>query len=86
MLETHQETRHNPLVTFLIDHKKYQTHSTHLSVREILTDYAKENPEKVTLALKHGKELNRYDNLDTVICIENGMQFVVLHETPTQVS
>jgi hypothetical protein len=86
MLETQRKQEHKPFIVFYIDHQQFKTTSTHLTVRQILTEFAKENPANVSLALKHGKELKRYTNLDENICLENGMHFVVFHETPTTVS
>lgn len=86
MLDTQREVSHKPRIIFFIDHKKFEAPSTHLSVREILTTYAKEDPEKVILAQKKGKELIRLTNLEEMVCIENGMHFVVIHKDPTTVS
>ena len=86
MLDIQREVLHKPSIVFFIDHKKFTVHSTHLSVREVLTTYAKEDPEKVVLAQKKGKELIRFNNLEETVCLENGMHIVVIHKDPTLVA
>ena len=86
MLDVHEQENHKPSIVFFIDNKRFHTSETALSVRTILTNYAEENPEQVSLALKSGKELHRFTNLDEVIHLHPDMHFVVLHESPTQVS
>jgi hypothetical protein len=73
-------------VVFFIDKQQFKSDNPDLSVRTLLVDFAKEDPTQTTLATKHGNDLHKYTNLDEVIHIENGMKFVVLHNTPTPVS
>ena len=73
-------------VVFFIDKQQFKSDKTDLSVRTLLVDFDKEDPSQTTLASKHGNELHKYTNLDEIIPIENGMKFVVLHNTPTPVS
>src|SRR5437660_12349461 len=73
-------------VVFFIDKEQFKSPTADLTVRTLLVDFAKEDPSQTTLASKHGNELKKYTNLDEVIHIENGMKFVVLHNTPTPVS
>ena len=73
-------------VVFFIEKEQFKSEKADLSVRTLLVDFAKEDPNQTTLATKHGNDLHKYTNLDEVIHIENGMKFVVLHEGPTPVS
>ena len=73
-------------VVFFIDKEQFKSDVADLAVRTLLVDFAKEDPAQTTLALKHGNDLKKFTNLDEVVHIENGMKFVVLHNTPTPVS
>jgi hypothetical protein len=73
-------------VVFFIDKQQFKSDNPDLSVRTLLVDLAKEDPSQTTLASKHGNDLTKYTNLDQIVHIENGMKFVVLHNTPTPVS
>ena len=84
MKTVESSTKHE--VVFFIDKQQFKSENPDLSVRTLLVDLAKEDPSQTTLASKHGNELHKYTNLDEVIHIENGMKFVVLHNTPTPVS
>ncbi len=72
-------------VVFFIDKEKFESDEADLSARTLLVDFAKEEPTLTTLATKHGNELKKYGT-DETVHIENGMKFVVLHNTPTTVS
>jgi hypothetical protein len=85
MNETEEKPKKHKVV-FFIDKEKFESETADLTVRNLLVDFAKEDPNQTTLASKHGNELHKYTNLDEVIHIENGMKFVVLHNTPTPVS
>jgi cytoplasmic iron level regulating protein YaaA (DUF328/UPF0246 family) len=71
---------------FFIDKKKFETERNPLSVREILVDFAKEDPILSTLAQRRGNQIHKFTNLDEEIFIENGERFTVLHNEPTTVS
>lgn len=73
-------------VTFFIDKQKFEVTNPDQTVRALLVDFAKENPNDTTLMLKQGNDPIKYTNLDEVVHLENGMHFVVLHNTPTTVS
>lgn len=73
-------------VVFFIDKQKFKTEEHNLTVRTLLVDFAKEDPTQTTLARREGNHLEKYTNLDQVIHIKNGMQFIVLHNSPTPVS
>jgi hypothetical protein len=73
-------------IVFFIGEKKYETTKEHLTVREILEDFAKVSPDKYTLALKEQGEFHEYTNLDEAIEMKNGMKFVLFDKTPTTVS
>jgi hypothetical protein len=57
-----------------------------LTVRDILQDFAKEDPNEATLALWKGNDRQPYTDLNFVITLVNGMKFLVRHEGPTTVS
>ena len=82
MSENHETKK----ITFFIDKEKFDTDQHQLSVRTLLVDFAKEDPTQTTLALKHGNETKKYTNLDEIVDLENGMHFIVFHNTPTPVS
>jgi len=73
-------------VTFFIDKEKFKIDEHHLSVKTLLADFAKEDPTQTTLARREGNELVKYTNLEAIIHIKNGTQFIVLHNSPTPVS
>jgi hypothetical protein len=72
-------------VVFFIDKEKFESDEADLPARTLLVDFAKEDPALTTLATKHGNDLKKYA-IDEIVHIENGMKFVVLHNTPTTVS
>lgn len=78
--------KHEKKIVFFIGEKKYETKNDHLSVHEILEDYAKVSPDKYTLALKKEGGFHEYTNLDEKIEMKNGMKFVLFDKTPTTVS
>ena len=71
---------------FFIDKEKFETDQERISVRTLLVDYAKEDPNKTTLVLKKGSELSKLTNLDELIEMKDGMKFLVYHNDPTPVS
>ncbi len=73
-------------IVFFIDKEKFETDQTHLSVRTLLVEFAKEDPTATTLVVKHGNELEKLTDLDQVIEMKNGMKFLVYHNGPTPVS
>lgn len=73
-------------VVFFIDKEQFKTERTELTVRELLLDFAKADPNLSTLVWRHGNDLEKFTDLDKVVVIENGMHFVVYHNTPTTVS
>lgn len=73
-------------VVFFIDKEQFKTERTELTVRELLQDFAKEDPGETTLAQQKGNEINKLTDLDTIIPLENGMKFIVYHNGPTTVS
>jgi hypothetical protein len=72
-------------INFFIDKEKFETDQAQLSVQTLLVDFAKEDPQ-TTLALRHGNDIVKFTNLDQLIAMENGMHFIVYHNTPTPVS
>ncbi len=73
-------------VVFFIGEKKYETEQSHLTVRQILVDFAKVSPDKYTLALKTDAGPHEYTNLEESIEMKNGMKFVLFDKAPTPVS
>jgi hypothetical protein len=73
-------------INFFIDKEKFETDQEQLSVRTLLVDFAKEDPTQTTLALRQGNDIVKFTNLDQLIAMENGMHFIVYHNTPTPVS
>jgi hypothetical protein len=73
-------------IVFFIDKEQFKTPQATVTVRSLLTDFAKEDSSQTTLARRHGNETQKYTNLDDVLTLENGMKFFVLHNTPTTVS
>jgi len=73
-------------IVFFIDKQQFKTERHQLTVRELLVDFAKEDPQLSTLVLRHGNDLKKLTNLDEIIHMENGMKFLVYHNTPTTVS
>ncbi len=80
------EKQHPKQITYFIDKEKFETTEQVLSVRFLLVEKAKEDPSSTTLALKHGNDTRKFNNLDEMIPMENGMKFIVFHNTPTTVS
>lgn len=68
-----------------IDKEQYKVTSSELTVRDLLV-LAGEEPTETSLVLRHGHEQKKYASLDEVVALENGMHFVVYHNTPTTVS
>ncbi len=73
-------------VVFFIDNEQFKTEESELTVRIILTDYAKEDPAETVLVHRKGNDLTKLEDLDQIIVLENGMKFVVYHTGPTPVS
>jgi hypothetical protein len=73
-------------IVFFIDKQQFKTTQAQQSVRALLQDFAKEDPAQTTLVLKKGNDIIKFTNLDELITLENGMKFVVFHNSPTPVS
>jgi hypothetical protein len=73
-------------VVFFIDQQQFKSEQTELTVRTLLVEFAHEDPAQTTLVLRQGNELKKFDNLDELVRLKNGMKFVVYHNTPTSVS
>lgn len=71
---------------FFIDKQKFETTESHLVVRQILTDFAKVNPNENILVLVHGNQMQELTDLEQVIEIHEGMKFTVFSKKPTPVS
>jgi len=73
-------------VVFFIDKQQFKSELVEVSAKDILSQYAKEDPDETTLVLKKGNDLTKYEDDNDVIHLENGMHFVVFHDGPTTVS
>lgn len=75
-----------PGVTFTIDQEECHAPTPTLSVREVLTDYAKVNPNLTTLVELRGDEQVKHPDLTESLPLRQCERFVVFHNTPTPVS
>ena len=73
-------------IVFFIGKKKYETEDSVLTVKQILEDYAKVNPEEKSLALVHGNDQPEYTDINEKITMKEGMHFVLFDKTPTTTS
>jgi hypothetical protein len=80
------DDKRNAEIIFFIDKEQFKTGQATVTVRSLLTDFAKEDAAQTTLVHRHGDEKRTYTDLDEVVTLENGMKFYVLHNTPTTVS
>jgi hypothetical protein len=71
---------------FFIDKQKFETSESHLTVRQILVDFAKVNPAENVLVLVHGNQMQELKDLEHVIEIHEGMKFTIFNQKPTPVS
>lgn len=55
-------------------------------MRQLIVDFAKENPATTILGFKEGNQTKKFTNLDEVIRLKDGMHFVLFHTEPTPVS
>lgn len=85
-MSNNKHESHENTVIFFIDKEKCESPIANLSVRTLLQDFAKEDPAQTTLVISKGNDLTKLSNLDQIIHLENGMKFVVYHNTPTTVS
>ncbi len=73
-------------IVFFIDNEKFETEQATLTVRTLLVEYAKEDPDQVTLAIRNGSDFTKYKDPQESVVMKNGMKFVVFHNSPTPVS
>jgi hypothetical protein len=71
---------------FFIDQKKFETDKSHLTVREILTDFARVNTANNTLAVKEHGNFRELKNLDESIALKEGVHFTIFNNEVTPVS
>lgn len=72
-------------ITIWIDKQKFELKSPEITVLELLK-LAGDDPNQTTLELKEGNKLDKLTDLNKVLCLKNGMRFVVIHKEPTPVS
>ncbi len=73
-------------IVFFVSKEKFETERDTLTVKEIIVDFAKVNPEEKSLALKQGNDHHEFTNLDETIQLKEGMHFVLFDKTPTTAS
>lgn len=73
-------------IVFFIEQKKYETTESTLTVRQLLVDFAKVDPDRFTLALKKQGGFEEFENLDQEIVMKEGMHFSLFDKKPTPVS
>jgi len=71
---------------FFIDKAKFESPTESLTPRQILVEYAKEDPTQNTLVLIDGPNRIKLTDLDHPIEVKNGTHFTILHHGPTPVS
>ncbi len=71
---------------FKIGKIDYTTEHAKLTVRQILVDYAKVDPDKTTLALKVDGGFQEYKNLDETVPLDKCPAFVLFDNDPLPVS
>jgi uncharacterized ubiquitin-like protein YukD len=77
--------KHDQEITIWIDKQKFEVKSHEMTVTQLL-ELAGDDPKQTTLALKEGNHLEKFTDLNKIICLKNGMHFVVFHNEPTPVS
>ena len=71
---------------FFIDKNKFETERSHLTVREILVDFAKVSTATNTLAVKEQGNFRELTNLEESIELKEGLHFTVFNNDTTPVS
>ena len=72
-------------IVFFIDKTRFVVSVSSRTARELLRDYAEENPDETSLLSKDAGKQRKYV-ADDVVELKNGMHFSVLHNGPTTVS
>ncbi|HMS42147.1 MAG TPA: hypothetical protein PKE69_18080 [Pyrinomonadaceae bacterium] len=70
---------------YFIDQEKFETNEKELSVAFLIAQ-AEEDPATSTLALKDGRDVKKFTDLNEMVPMKNGMKFIIFHNTPTTVS
>jgi hypothetical protein len=73
-------------IVFHIDQEEFHATTDRFTVRTLLADYAKEDPNTSILEERQGNATVRHENLDEVLVVKSGTRFIVLHNKPTPVS
>jgi hypothetical protein len=76
----------NPKTVFFIDKVKFTSETDTLTPRQILVDYAKEDPNQTVLVRIDGPNRTKLTDVDTPIQVKDGTHFTILHLGPTPVS
>ncbi|MEP7119425.1 MAG: hypothetical protein ABJE95_00725 [Byssovorax sp.] len=77
---------HQHEIVFHIDQEEFHATTDRFTVRTLLADYAKEDPNTSILAERQGNATVRHENLDELLVVKSGTHFIVLHNKPTPVS
>lgn len=80
------ESKEKKKYIFFIDKSKYETDEESLTVKQILTEFAKVNTSTNTLAIKEHGSFRELTNLDEVIHLKEGQHFTIFNNEPTPVS
>lgn len=72
-------------IVYFIDQEKFETNEKELSVAFLIAQ-AEEDPVTSTLALKDGRDVKKFTDLNEMVPMKNGMKFIIFHNTPTTVS
>jgi hypothetical protein len=71
---------------FFIDKSKHETEHASLTVRQILTEFARVDGSTNTLAIKEQGNFRELSNLDEMIDLKEGQHFTIFNNEPTPVS
>lgn len=73
-------------IVFFIEKNKFETEAEQLTVKQILVDFGKYNPQENMLVLKQGNDLDELKDLTQIIEMKNGVHFTVFSTKPNPVS
>jgi hypothetical protein len=82
------ESSHEPphTIHFFIDKAPFETTTPSHTVRDLIVNFAKEDPAQVTLIQVKGDERIKHPDLNETLEVTNGEHFLIFHNTPTTVS
>ena len=83
------ESKHEPpqqTIHFFIDKTPFETTTPKHTVRDLIVNFAKEDPTLVTLIQVKGDERIKHPDLNETLEVTDGEHFLIFHNTPTPVS